>query len=70
MDTLSERIINNSINEFSKYITTIVITHRPSTILNAKKIVVLENGEIVGIGNHSDLVASNEYYNKIMENVI
>jgi len=70
LDTLSERIINNSINEFSKYITTIVITHRPSTILNAKKIVVLENGEIVGIGNHSDLVASNEYYNKIMENVI
>lgn len=42
--------------------TSIVIAHRLSTIINADKIVVMDNGEIVEIGTHKDLLEKNGRY--------
>jgi subfamily B ATP-binding cassette protein MsbA len=44
--------------------TSIVIAHRLSTIISSDKILVLDKGEIVGEGTHSELIQSNTYYKK------
>ena len=46
----------------SKGITTIVIAHRLSTVVNANMIVVLDKGEIVERGNHNQLLSLNGLY--------
>lgn len=70
LDKESEKIINDSINEISKYVTVIAITHRPSTALNAKKIIVIKDGEVSALGDHKHLLESNDYYKKMMEAAI
>ena len=42
--------------------TSIVIAHRLSTIKNADKIIVIDQGKIVGIGKHNSLVKNNKFY--------
>ena len=45
--------------------TVIIVAQRISTILHADKILVLEDGEIVGQGTHEELMANNEVYQQI-----
>jgi ATP-binding cassette subfamily B protein len=42
-----------------------VIAHRLSTVVDSDQIIVLENGEVVGIGTHSELVASTPLYREL-----
>ena len=62
LDTESERSIQAALDELIKTRTTLVIAHRLSTIENADKIVVLDNGKIVELGTHKDLLAKNGHY--------
>jgi ATP-binding cassette subfamily B (MDR/TAP) protein 1 len=64
LDTASERMVQDSIAELqkSKQQTTIVIAHRLSTIRNADKIAVINEGKIVELGTHDELVALNGRY--------
>lgn len=64
LDKISEDIINQSINQIAKNTTVIVISHKPTTILRAKRIIIIENGQIVADENTETLV-ENEYYSKI-----
>lgn len=50
--------------------TTIVIAHNLSTVQNASRIIVLENGTISGIGKHNELLMHNELYRKYVEQQI
>ncbi len=56
LDTESESLIQQSLNELMKGRTTIVIAHRLSTIRKADQILVIESGEIAERGNHQDLI--------------
>ena len=56
LDTESERIVQNAINNLIKNKTTIVIAHRLSTIHSADKIFVFKNGNVINSGNHSYLM--------------
>ncbi len=56
LDTESESLIQESLNELMKGRTTIVIAHRLSTIRKADQILVIESGEIAERGNHQDLI--------------
>lgn len=67
LDKLSEDIINDAINDISKDITVIVITHKPATALRAKKVVVMEEGEITAIGTHKELWNKNKFYTALAE---
>ena len=56
LDNKTEKHIQNALNKLSKNRTTIIIAHRLSTIERADKIVVIENGAIVEVGTHKDLL--------------
>jgi subfamily B ATP-binding cassette protein MsbA len=62
LDTEAEQKVQRAIEQATKNRTVIVIAHRLSTILSSDKIVVLDNGQIVGIGTHKELLKSCERY--------
>jgi ABC-type transport system involved in Fe-S cluster assembly fused permease/ATPase subunit len=62
LDTGTEREIQSALAEISKDRTTLVIAHRLSTVVDADEILVLDHGEIIERGRHSELVAQNGHY--------
>ena len=62
LDTESERYIQEALGDLMKNRTTLVIAHRLSTVENADKILVMENGKIIEVGNHQDLLAADGTY--------
>ncbi|MCI5643121.1 MAG: ABC transporter ATP-binding protein/permease [Peptoniphilus sp.] len=64
IDSHTEKIVQNGMDEIMKGRTTFVIAHRLSTIMNSNVIIVLQNGEIVERGDHKDLLEQKGiYYN-------
>lgn len=66
LDTESERIVQNAINELMRNRTSIVIAHRLSTVQNADEIIVLNHGKIVERGKHEELMALKATYHKLV----
>jgi len=66
LDTESEKLVQDSLYKLMDNRTTIVIAHRLSTIQNADKIVVIEAGRVVEIGNHQQLIQQNGLYNRLI----
>ncbi|MBU3821728.1 ABC transporter ATP-binding protein/permease [Flavobacteriaceae bacterium XHP0103] len=67
LDTESERLVQVALENMMKNRTSIVIAHRLSTIQNADEIIVLNKGQIVEQGKHSELIAKNGTYKKLVE---
>ena len=65
MDTETEKAILRSLEDYTKGITSIIISHRISSIKNANNIIVLENGSIVQQGTHNQLIDQNGYYKQL-----
>lgn len=70
LDSENEALIRKSIEKASKGRTTIIIAHRFSTIRNVDKIIVLNKGEVAGIGAHNELVQDCEPYQRLIKNQI
>lgn len=66
IDTETEILIQNAIDNIAKERTTLIIAHRLSTIRNADVIIVLKNGGIVEMGNHEKLMDSGGYYRDLI----
>jgi subfamily B ATP-binding cassette protein MsbA len=62
LDTNSEHIVQEALNKLMQNTTSIVIAHRLSTIQNADKIIVMDKGEIVQFGSHSELIGKEGLY--------
>lgn len=67
LDTESERLVQDALNNLMKNRTSLVIAHRLSTIINATKIVVIEDGEIIEMGTHADLIEQKENYYRLTQ---
>lgn len=64
LDNHTEKLIQESLDRLAENRTTLIIAHRMSTIKNADKIIVLNNGEVAEIGTHSTLMSGGGlYYN-------
>jgi len=68
LDAKNERVIVENLNEFYKGRTVVVVAHRLSTVKNADRIVVLDEGRIVEIGTHLELVKMKGAYFNLVKN--
>jgi len=68
LDANNEKAIVENLQGFYKGKTVIIVAHRFSTVKNADKIVVLENGKIAEIGNHNELTAIKGKYFELVRN--
>lgn len=67
LDTHSERLIQQAIENITKETTIIVIAHRLSTIVNADYVYVFKNGEVIEEGTYSDLIKMNGHFNRMVK---
>ena len=67
LDTESERLVQDALDTLMKDRTTVVVAHRLSTIVNADKICVLNNGRIAEIGTHNELIGLGGIYKKLVD---
>ncbi|EFQ98192.1 heavy metal tolerance protein [Nannizzia gypsea CBS 118893] len=65
VDSETEAVVQESLKKLTAGRTTLVIAHRLSTIVNADRIVVINNGEIVEQGTHAELLQNHGYYHRL-----
>ncbi len=64
---LSEKLVQQALDELMRERTTLVIAHRLATVRKADRIVVMNEGRIVAEGAHEELIESNELYRNLAE---
>lgn len=65
LDFATDAALRKAIREFGKEITVIMVSQRVTTVKNADKIIVFDDGMIVGAGTHDELFQTNEVYREI-----
>ncbi len=70
LDSKSEELIQKSLSNLAKHSTTITIAHRLSTIVDSDKVLVLDNGKIMGQGKHSKLLLENSLYSNLFKSQV
>jgi ABC-type multidrug transport system fused ATPase/permease subunit len=68
LDNKTEAIVMDAVYKLSHKITIIMVAHRLSTVKNCDHIFLLENGELKGYGNYSELEKSNQFFKKMIIN--
>ena len=67
LDAKSEKLVQEALNKELQGTTTIIIAQKISSIVHADKILVLDQGRLIGQGTHAELVATNDIYREIYE---
>lgn len=67
LDAKSEKLVQEALNKDLQGTTTIIIAQKISSVVHADKILVLDQGRLIGQGTHAELVASNDVYREIYE---
>ena len=67
LDSVSERLVQEAIEKATQGLTTIVVAHRLSTVRNAHKIVMIENGRIEASGTHEEMLSDSEDYRNLCQ---
>ncbi len=67
LDAKSEKLVQEALNKELQGTTTIIIAQKISSVVHADKILVLDQGRLIGQGTHAELVANNDVYREIYE---
>ena len=67
LDAKSEKLVQEALNKDLQGTTTIIIAQKISSVVHADKILVLDQGRLIGQGTHTELVATNDVYREIYE---
>jgi ABC-type multidrug transport system fused ATPase/permease subunit len=67
LDTQSEKLVQISLENLMRGRTTLVIAHRLSTIINSDKIIVMDKGRIIEVGNHNELIQKQGVYSNLVK---
>jgi ATP-binding cassette subfamily B protein AbcA/BmrA len=67
LDSSSEHLVQQALNRLMKGRTTLIIAHRLSTVVHADQLVVIEEGEVSGIGTHEKLLKNHNLYQKLVQ---
>ncbi|MBX3391001.1 MAG: ABC transporter ATP-binding protein [Phycisphaeraceae bacterium] len=67
LDGLNEQLLRKAIDAVAENRTLIVIAHRLSTVVDSDQIVVLDHGQVVGVGTHSDLITTTPLYKELAQ---
>ncbi|OQJ72222.1 multidrug ABC transporter ATP-binding protein [Leuconostoc pseudomesenteroides] len=67
LDARSEKLVQEALDRDLKGTTTFVIAEKISSVLHADRILVLDNGQLVGVGSHQELLQSSPIYTEIYE---
>lgn len=65
LDYKTDTVLRRELKKYTKEATILIVAQRVGTIINADKIVVLDNGKIVGLGTHKELLKNCEVYQQI-----
>ena len=67
LDAKSEKLVQEALNHELKATTTVIVAQKISSVIKADKILVLDEGHLIGEGTHAELVANNAVYREIYE---
>lgn len=67
LDAESEQLVQQALQHLTENRTTVVIAHRLSTVINADRIIVMDQGRIVDAGSHAELMSKNGLYARLAE---
>ena len=69
LDVETERLVEAALRRVLSTTTALVVAHRPSTVMLADRVAVLENGRITGVGRHSELLATHDHYRYVISSL-
>jgi len=70
LDVSTEEAVTSHLRVELQETTTLIVAHRPSTVALADRVAVLQEGKIVGVGTHSELLADNEHYRFVISSLV
>jgi len=69
LDVDTEAMVEAALRKVLTTTTALIVAHRPSTVMLADRVALLENGRITAVGKHSDLLASSEHYRFVISSL-
>lgn len=69
LDVATEALVEAALRNVLKKTTALIVAHRPSTVQLADRVALMQDGKIVAIGKHSDLLATSEHYRYVISSL-
>jgi len=69
LDVETEELVESALRRVLASTTAIIVAHRPSTVMLADRVAVLENGRVTAVGRHSELLATNDHYRFVISSL-
>jgi ATP-binding cassette subfamily B protein len=69
LDVATESLVEEALRNVLKNTTALIVAHRPSTVQLADKVALMQDGKVVAVGKHSELLASNDHYRYVISSL-
>jgi ATP-binding cassette, subfamily B, bacterial len=69
LDVATEALVEEALRNVLKNTTALIVAHRPSTVQLADKVALMQDGKVVAVGKHSELLVTNEHYRYVISSL-